>query len=332
MSAADQPAPRRAHRQRRQLPTGCVILLLIALAVGLAGAWGALSLTGRDPRLLWYQFQTVDAVHITRERADASLVASGVHDGFGGAMIPLDQTDKDARAAQALYTAAFDLPAPIAFEQYSCPLGPPVDYHLAFSRAEFPVATIDVHLDGCTTVSLAGVATRMADGQFMQLLAGALHISVDDLYSPFAPSPGPTVPQITVTIQRIGERPDVHVTPLFKDITDPTVGYALDNDIVDDSSSGGSPYPPPASDCPPNDGAAYRFTFYDNGAQFAMKDVEATGCQLVYTHDGFPPAHISNPAFWQALAQALAVPEASLGVGPASSDYWTTPPTAPAAR
>lgn len=66
-----------------------------------------------------------------------------------------------------------------------------------------------------------------------------------------------------------------------------------------------------------------------------MKDVEATGCQLTYTHDGFPPEHINNHAFWQALAQALAqalgVPEASLGVGPVS-DYWTTPPTVAAAR
>lgn len=72
LSAAEGQAPQRALRRRR-LPTGGVILLLIALAVGLIGAWGALSLTGRDPRLLWYHFQTVDAAHVTRERADASL-------------------------------------------------------------------------------------------------------------------------------------------------------------------------------------------------------------------------------------------------------------------
>ena len=74
-----------------------------------------------------------------------------------------------------------------------------------------------------------------------------------------------------------------------------------------------------------------RFTLYQDGVEFAFRQVQATGCQLVYTFDDFPPEHISNPAFWQAQAQALGVLEASLGAGP-SSDYWTTPPTVPAAR
>jgi hypothetical protein len=72
-----------------------------------------------------------------------------------------------------------------------------------------------------------------------------------------------------------------------------------------------------------------RFTLYQDGVEFAFRQVQATGCQLVYTFDDFPPEHISNPAFWQ--AQALGVLEASLGVGP-SPVYWTPPPTIPAAR
>lgn len=55
------------------------------------------------------------------------------------------------------------------------------------------------------------------------------------------------------------------------------------------------------------------------------------GCQFIYTFDGFPPEYISNPAFWQALAQALGVPESSLSVGP-TADNWTTTPTVPAVR
>jgi hypothetical protein len=294
-------------------------------------AWGPLSLAGHDPRLLWYRFQQVDTLRVVRARTDAAWLARGVHDGFGGAMIPLDQTIKDTHAAQAVYDAAFNLPAYGLFDHYNCPLGPPVVYHLDFSRAGFPVATFDVGLDGCTTVSLDGVAIRFADEQFMGRLAATLHISTTELEYPFAPSTSSTAPQITVMAQRIGETPSAHVTPLFKDITDPTVGFALDNEIVQYSNYGGTQNPPPASACPPNDGVAYRLTFYENGVQFATKDVEATGCQLIFTHDGFPPEHISNPAFWQMLAQALGVPEASLGIGPVS-DYWTTPPTVPAVR
>ncbi|MGH2504629.1 MAG: hypothetical protein ACRDID_19140 [Ktedonobacterales bacterium] len=317
--------------RRRRLSKGHVLALLVVAALVITFVWAPLSWSGHDPRLLWYQAQQVDTLHVVRERTDTNLVAGVGQDGFGGTMIPLDQTIKDAHAAQALYDAAFHLPVISLFEHMNCPLGPPIVYHLDFSRAGFPVATFDVSIDGCTTVSLAGVAIRLSDEQFMRRLADMLHISTTELEYPFPPSTGSTAPQITVMAQRIGETSDAHFTPLFKDITDPTVGFALDNEIVQYSTSGGSPYPPPASACPPNDGVAYRLTFYENGVQFAMKDVEATGCQFVFAHDGFPPAHISNPAFWQTLAQALGVPESSLGVGPVSA-YWTTPPTGPAAR
>jgi hypothetical protein len=315
----------------RRLSKRRVLALLAVAALLVVCAWGPLSLAGHDPRLLWYRVQRVETLHVVRARTDAAWLARGVHDGFGGVMIPLDQTIKDAHAAQALYDAAFGLPTISLFEHMNCPLGPPIVYHLDFSRADFPVATFDVSIDGCTTVLLAGVATRLANGQYMGLLAKTLHISVTDLEYPFPPQTSSAMPPISVMVQRIGETPGAQFTPLFKDITDPTVGAALDGKIGLSATSGGSPYPPPASACPPNNGVAYRLTFYENGVQFATKDVEATGCQLVFTHDGFPPEHISNPAFWQMLAQALGMPEASLGVGPVS-DYWTTPPTVPAAR
>lgn len=331
MPAAERPtAPRRAPRRRRRLPLGCVILLWVALAVGLTGAWGALALTGHDPRLLWYQYQQVDAVHVARERADASLIARGLSDGFGGAMIPLDQTISDAHVAQSLYTAAFDQPAQSLFERYSCALGPPITYHMAFSRAGHAVADVEVLLNGCVYLSLAGIATRLPTHQFMQLLADTLHISMAELFDPIV-APAPSIPQITVRVERLGETPAAHVIPLYRFIANPAIGFGLDNALAEDASYNGSPNPPPASACPPNAGVDYRFTFYQDGAEFAFKQVQATGCQLVYTFDGFPPEHISNPQFWQTLAQALGVPEASLGVGP-SPAYWTAPPTVPATR
>jgi hypothetical protein len=315
----------------RRLSKRRVLALLAVAALVIAFVWAPLSWSGHDPRLLWYRVQRVDTLHVVRARTDANWIAHGMNDGFGGAMIPLDQTIKDAHAAQALYDAALDLPAYSLFEHYSCAIGPPIAYHLEFSRAGSPVAMVDVNLDDCYTVSLAGVATRKVDMQFTQLLADTLHISDANLEDPFAPSTGATTPQFTVIVKRIGETPEVRFTPLFKDITDPTIGSALDGELGLYATYGGSLYPPPASACPPNDGVAYRLTFYENGVQFATKDVEATGCQLIFTHDGFPPEHISNPAFWQTLAQALGVSEASLGVGP-TADNWTTPPTVPAVR
>lgn len=308
------------QERRNKLPGRLVVALLALLACALPLSAG-LSLVGNDPRLLWYQYQTVDTLHAT----DARIY------GNSSQLAPFDKTVKDAASVQALYRAAFDLPTPLFAPHGGCALGTPVVYHLAFSRAGRAVATIDLDLSGCASVSLAGLAIRESTGSFIQQVVDTLGVSVQSLYQPFVLRPGPAFPQMTLTVERIGETLTTQVTPFTQDITDVSVGFALDNDVLKYSAYGG-PQPPPASDCPPNDGVLYRLTFHESGAPDSVTDIEATGCQMIITHDGFPPLrHINSPLFWDALAQALGVPVASLGAGPIAP-YWTTAPTVPAPR
>ena len=304
--------------RRHRLPGGCLNLLLAALALTLFISYGALSITGRDPRLLWYQAQTVDTLHATYTQfsADRTLPHPA-------------QNETDASTVQALFNAAFALPAVDIFAHAGCTLGLPLVYHLAFARGKVIVALVDVDLSGCGSVSLAGIATRQVTQPFVQMIASTLHESVATLEQPITYPPAPPYPMMMLTVRRIGETPTTPVPPLSAVITDPAVVFALDNEVVQYSALGG-PQPPPSGACPPNDGVLYRLSFYQDGVNFAVKDIEATGCQLIYTHDGFPPIeHISSPAFWDALASALGVPAASLGAGPIAP-YWTTPPTIPA--
>ncbi len=307
--------------RRRRLSGGCLACLLAALAFGLFSAFAGLSVSGHDPRLLWYQAQRVDTLEATY-----TLLS-------GDRTLPLPaQVVTNARPVQALYNAAFALPAEDLFAHEGCTLGIPLAYHLAFARGKEIVALVDVDLSGCGSVSLAGIATRQVTQPFMQMIASTLHEPVATLEQPGAyplPSPAPTYPMMMLTVHRVGETPTTPVTTLSVVITDPAVVFALDNDVTQYSALGG-PQPPPSGACPPNNGVLYRLSFYQDGVNFAVKDIEATGCQLIYTHDGFPPIyHISTPAFWDALASALGVPVASLGVGPIAP-YWTTPPTIPA--
>lgn len=303
-------SPARGGGWRRRL-----ILALTVLAPLLLVASVGLSVIGYNPLLLWYQVQTVDTLRATDARS-YSVPAQ---------LAPFDKTVKDAAAVQALYRAAFDQPAP-SLAPHGCALGTPVVYHLAFSRAGHDVATIEIDLAGCPSLSLAGLATRTPTASFFQQVADTLHVDEQSLWQPFVFQPAPALPQITVKVERIDETATTHVAPFARTISDGAVGFALDNDVIRYSAYGG-PQPPAASDCPPNDGVLYRLTFYDNGAPAGVTDIEATGCQMIFTYDGFPPIrHISSPSFWDALAQALGVPVASLGAGPIAP-YWTSAPT-----
>jgi len=299
-----------ARRVRRLALAALLTLLVCAIIVTYAG----FSLTGHDPRLLLYLGQQVDAVHATREHLD-----------HNGVMTPLDRTVTDARATQALYNAAFALP--VFPSPMNCPLGPNVVYHLAFSRHGAPVLTDDLSLDGCVTLTIGGMSSRMVEPPYMALLAQALGMSVDAIESPLTYTP--TTSSMQLTVERIGETFVTRVAPLTKTFTDTNTIQQLDIALDQDATYGGSQATPPASACPPNDGVLYRLSFSQGGAQFTVKDVEATGCQLIFSHDGFPPEHISNPDFWTLLAHALGVPLASLGVGPTPA-YWDAVPTVPA--
>ncbi len=303
-------SPARGSGWRRRL-----ILALTALAPLLLVASAGLSVIGYSPLLLWYQFQTVDTLRVTDTQAYSAT----------SQLAPFDKTVKDAAAVQALYRTAFDQPAP-SLAPHGCTPGTSVVYHLVFSRTGHTVATIDLDLAGCPSLSLAGLATRTPTAAFFQQVADTLHVSEQSLWQPYVLQPGPALPQITVKVERMGETATTHIVPFTQTINDVTVGFALDNDVIRYSAYGG-PQPPPASDCPPNDGVLYRLTFYDNGAPAGVNDIEATGCQMIFTHDGFPPIrHISSPRFWDALAKALGVPVASLGAGPIAP-YWTSAPT-----
>ena len=179
----------REGSRRRKLRRLALAALLTLLACALAITYVGLNVTGRDPRLLQYQHQTVDAVHVTR----AQLERNGV-------MAPLNRTAINAHAAQALYDAAFALP--VFPRPMNCPLGPDVVYHLAFSHGGAAVLTDYVYLDGCCEVSLGDMSSRMCDEQFLGELAQTLGVSVDSIANPIT---HPTAaPSATLTGKRAG--------------------------------------------------------------------------------------------------------------------------------
>ena len=146
---------RASTTRRRRLPSGCLILLLVS---GLFVSFAGLSISGHDPRLLWYQTQRVDTLKVT----------------YSARMLPpLPQVTTDAATIQALYTAAFALPAVDPFVNVNCGLGHQIVFHLAFARGKVIVALVDVDLSGCGHVSLAGIATRQVTQPFEKMLASA---------------------------------------------------------------------------------------------------------------------------------------------------------------
>lgn len=169
---------------RRLLKVVAVEALVIILLGAAIGGWVGLSVSGHDPRLLLYVGLRVDAVQVTRG-PDQPYVR----------VAPLSQKITDARAAQALYNAAFELP--IMPSPINCPLGPMVVYPLTFSWHGVPVLTDELSLDGCETVTIGVMSTRLCDQSYMALLAQGLNMPVDAIENPSwrqLPIPGALIP------------------------------------------------------------------------------------------------------------------------------------------
>lgn len=115
-----------------------------------------------------YAHKLVDSVRVTRTEDQRTVLLS------------LDKTITNAATAQALYNAAFALPAyPSGI--INCPLSAGITYHLAFTRHGGSVLTITAN--GCERVSLGSLGDRLADGSFDQTLADALGMSEEALWS-----------------------------------------------------------------------------------------------------------------------------------------------------
>ncbi len=116
-----------------------------------------------------YARATVDSVHVTRTQDQNDLLPA------------FDKAVTNAATTQALYNAAFALPA-YPSGTINCPLGADITYHLAFTRHGIPALTITI--DGCFLVSLGSLGDRLADGRYFQTLASALRMSEDAMWSP----------------------------------------------------------------------------------------------------------------------------------------------------
>lgn len=115
-----------------------------------------------------YARARVDRVHVTRTSDETDP-------------LPLfDKTVTSAATAQALYNAAFALPA-YPSGTINCPLGSDITYHLAFTYHDAPILTVNAN--GCERVSLGGLGDRLANGEFWRALTDALDIPEQVIWS-----------------------------------------------------------------------------------------------------------------------------------------------------
>lgn len=137
-------------------------LATVATGTAFGTTWPQSPFTG------FYAGLTVESVHVTRSDESSSF------------MPPFDKTVTDARAAQALYNAAFALPAyPSGI--INCPLGADITYHLRFARRGLPAPEMTVN--GCFKVSLSWLGDRLWDSSFDYTFASALGVSETSLWN-----------------------------------------------------------------------------------------------------------------------------------------------------